>query len=298
MPGQPGQPGQPGPYGAVPMGQPGPAQQQNRTPLFIVLGVLVAAGLVGLIMLLTSSDEKDDPPGTTTTEQASPTTAGPATTAATPTTVDTGGGGGGGGGGGTGSASDIEVVDSGFSVFTDELSEEQRFSYGFVVKNNAESVATSVPITVAFLDDAGTVIGTRDNYVWVLMPGQSMGLGEDSYEDATNLAEIQVTVGEPSTWESPDGYGEITADGITTSVDEYGAPTSAFTATSTYTEQVEPYSYVIYRNSAGEIVGGGYSTMSFVPANGSSAGSITSYSSIPDIDNSKTEVFLDPGYIS
>jgi hypothetical protein len=279
------------------MGQPGAAQQQNRTPLFIVLGVLVAAGLVGLIMLLTSSDDKDDPPGTTTTEQASPTTAGPGTTAATPTTVDTGGGGG-GGGGGTGSSSDIEVVDKGFSVFTDELSEEQRFSYGFVVKNNGDSVATSVPITIAFLDDAGTVIGTRDNYVWVLMPGQSMGLGEDSYEDATNLAEIQVTVGEPSTWESPDGYGEITAEGITTSVDEYGAPTSAFTASSTYAEQVEPYSYVIYRNAAGEIVGGGYSTMSFVPANGSTAGSITSYSSIPDIDNSKTEVFLDPGYIS
>jgi hypothetical protein len=290
-------PGGPPSYSGMPVAQPGMPQQQNRTPLFIVLGVLVAAGLVGLIMLLTSGggDDDDQTGGTTTTQPGSSTTAGPASTV-TPTTADPGGGGG-GGGGGSGSASDIEVVDSGLSVYTDELSEEKRFSYGYLVKNNSDSVATSVPITVAFLDDAGTVIGTVDNTIWVLMPGQVMGLGEDPYDGADAVTDLQITVGEPSTWESPDGYGEVTADGITTSVDDYGAPTSAFTATSTYSEQVEPYSYVIYRNAAGDIVGGGYGSMNFVPANGTSAGEVSSYSSIPDIDTAQTEVYLDPGYV-
>jgi hypothetical protein len=37
--------------------------------------------------------------------------------------------------------------------------------------------------------------------------------------------------------------------------------------------------------------------MNFLPANGSTAGEVTSYSSIPDIDNSKTEISVDPGYL-
>jgi hypothetical protein len=190
------------------------------------------------------------------------------------------------------------VGESGFSVYTDQLSEEQRLSFGYTVQNNGDQVATSVPITVAFLDDAGTVVGTADQNIGVLLPGQKMGLGDEPYDVAANAATMQVTVGEPSSWESPDNYGEITVEGISTNVDDYGAPTASFTATSTYGEQIDsPYAYAIYRNAAGDIVGGSYGFMNFLPANGSTAGEITSYSSIPDVDGAGTEVYVDPGYL-
>jgi len=272
-----------------------PGTPQNRTPLFIVLGVVVAAALVGLIMLLTSGgdDNKTADPGTSTT-------AGPGTTAppATDTPATTAANGGGGGGGGEPVAGEIEVLESGFSMYPDELSEEQRVSYGYTIKNNGDQVATSVPVTVAFLDDGGTVVGTANQNVGVLLPGQTMGLGDEPYDVGTTAATMQVTVGEPSSWESPDEYGEITAEGISTTIGDYGAPTSSFTATSTYTKQIDsPYAYTVYRNASGTIVGGSYGFMNFLPASGSTAGEVESYSSIPDIDPSKTEIYVDPGYL-
>jgi hypothetical protein len=284
----------PNPYGVPPVGAP-PGTPQNRTPLFIVLGVVVAAALVGLIMLLTSGgdDDKTADPGPSTT--AAPGTTTPPSTDTPATTV---GNGGGGGGGGEPVAGEIEVLESGFSVYTDQLSEDERLSYGYTIQNNGDQVATSVPVTVAFLDGDGTVVGTADQNVGVLLPGQKMGLGDEPYDVSAGAATMQVTVGEPSSWESPDDYGEITADGITTTVDDYGAPTSSFTAASTYTQQIDsPYAYAVYRNTEGTIVGGSYGFMNFLPANGSTAGEVTSYSSIPDIDNSKTEISVDPGYL-
>lgn len=295
-PGAPGGPpslpgGPPSPYGVPPVAP--PPGGQNRTPLFVVLGVLVAAALVGVILMLTSSGDDEPSTGTTT-----PTTAAPATTAApgettAPPTTEAGGGTGGQ------TAGDIAVVESGFSVYTDQLSEEERVSYGFTIQNNGDQVATSVPVTIAFLDDGGTVVGTADQNIGVLLPGQKMGLGDEPYDVATGAATMQVTVGEPSSWEAPDNYGEITVAGISTTVDDYGAPTSNFTATSTYSEQIDsPYAYAIYRNANGDIVGGSYGFLNFVPANGDTAGEVTSYSSIPDIDGTKTEVYVDPGYLS
>jgi len=308
-PGAPGGPGgppslpgaQPSPYGMPPVA-PQPSGQ-NRTPLFIALGVVVAAALVGLILMLTSGgdDEPTADPGPSTTAApgttAGPdTTAGPATTAG-PGTTEAAGGNTGGSTGGQGSE-EIKVTESGFSVYTDQLSEEQRVSYGFVIQNNTENVATGVPITVAFLDDAGTVVGNADENIGVLLPGQKMGIGDEPY-DVGAAATMQVTVGEPSSWEAPsDTYGEISAEGITTTIDDYGAPTSTFTANSTYGEQIDsPNAYALYRNSGGDIVGGSYGFLNFVPANGSTAGDVTSYSSIPDVDGSKTEIYVDPGYI-
>jgi hypothetical protein len=274
---------------------PPPGGQQNRTPLFIALGVLVAAALVGVIVMLTSGDD-DEPsagPGPDTTV-APVTTAAPGPTEAPGTTAGNTGGGNTGGQ----AAGEIEVIESGFSVYTDQLSEDQRLSYGFVLQNNGDQVATSVPVTVAFLDESGTVVGSSDENIGVLLPGQKMGIGDEPYDAAANAASMQVTVGEPSRWEAPDGYGEITIEGISTTVDDYGAPSSNFTANSTYGEQLDsPYAYALYRNSAGDIVGGSYGFLNFLPASGSTAGEVTSYSSIPDVDGAMTEIYVDPGYI-
>jgi hypothetical protein len=88
--------------------------------------------------------------------------------------------------------------------------------------------------------------------------------------------------------------GTLTAEGITTSADDYSV-TTTFTAASTYAEQIDnPSVYAIYRNAENQIIGGSFGYVDFVPANGSVAGEIRSYEVIPGI--ATTEVYLDPGY--
>lgn len=290
MPGAPGAPygSQPSPYGGVPPITPPPGAGQNRTPLFVALGVLAAVVFVGIIIIATSGGDDDEP----TTDPTSPTTA-IDDTVPVPTTggddppdteAPTGDG-------------QIAIGEQGFSVSMDQLSDAETGSYGVMLENTSDQVATLVTVQVGFLDESGTVIGTDSQMINVLMPGQTFGIGNSGIELDGDPVEMQVTPEEP-TWDSPDDYGEVTTSGLSTTIDDYGAPTTNFTAESTYSEQLDsPYAYVVYRNSGGDIIGGAWSSMSFIQANGSSTGEVTSYYTIDDIDDSQTEVYIDPGYL-
>ena len=61
-----------------------------------------------------------------------------------------------------------------------------------------------------------------------------------------------------------------------TQTDEYGTETT-FTVSSTYQIDLETtYAYAIYRDSAGQIIGGTYGFVDLVPAGGQARGTITS----------------------
>jgi hypothetical protein len=287
-------PGAPGPYGGMPPGaqQPG---QQNRTPLYIAIGVVVAAALVGLIVVLTGGDDDPDTDptaSTNTTESGPPTTTvgpdDPADPPATESDPDEPAGNG-----------DVEVVEQGFSNFMGGFDQDERSaSYGFIVENTSDELATDISISVSAFAADGTALASASHTVYVLRPGEKMGVGDEFYGEnfAAEVAELQVQVSEPSDYglEDVPDEGALTAEGITTSADEYGV-TTTFTAKSTYAQQIDsPYVYAIYRDAAGEIIGGSYDFLDFIAANGSTAGEVSSYENIPNI--ASTEVYLDPGY--
>jgi hypothetical protein len=281
----------PSPYGGMPT--PPPGAGQNRTPLFVALGILGALVFVGLLIILTSGDGDE-----TTTDDPTTTTSSGSNDITIPTTPDDP----------TDDPPDdpappedggsLELVEQGFSMSADELSETDLLAYGVVIENPSDQVATSIDITIGFLDASGTVIGSDQQVLNVLSPGATFGIGNSGLEMDGEPVEMQVDVAEP-TWESPDDYGEITANGISTSIDDWGAPITNFTAESTYGEQLDgPYAFAIYRNSAGEIIGGDWDIMSFIQANGSSTGEVQSLYTIANIDAAQTEIYIDPGYLS
>lgn len=279
----------PSPYGMPPSGPP-PSSSDNRTPLFVALGVVAAVALVGLILLVVSSGDGDDDDTATsssTTVDTTDTTAPPDDT--TEPTDDTQG---------PPSSGELARGEQGFTISFDQLSDQDMLSYGFVVENTTDQVAVGISAAIAFKDDAGTVIASDEELVNVLLPGATFGIGDSGIEVDGEAVEMEVTISEPSSWESPDGFGEITTSGINTTIDDYGAPTTAFTAESTYDEQLDsPYAYVIYRNAGGDIIGGAWGTMQFLQPNGSTTGEVNALYTIDDIDDAQTQVFIDAGFL-
>jgi len=285
----------PSPYGGMPPAGPQPGAQ-NKTPLYIAIGVVVAALIVGLVVVLSGGDDDEGETTSSTDTTAEPTdpttdTVEDPTDPTTDTTEDDGDEPSSGG--------TVEVTEQGFTNFMGGFDQDERsVTYGFIVENTSDEVVTDISISVSAFDAAGTALASGSHTVYVLRPGEKLGIGDEFYGESfpSDVAELQVQVSEPSDYgvgDVPD-EGTLTAEGINTTSDEYGI-TTTFTATSTYEQQIDsPYVYAIYRNAEGDIIGGSYGFLDFIAANGSTAGEVTSYEAIPNI--AATEVYLDPGY--
>lgn len=288
--GPPGAPmGGPPSYGGYPQGPP-PGGGQNRTPLFVALGVVAVAALVGVGLVVGGGGDDDDPTTTTTeptdpTDETTQTTAGPADTTA-PDDGSTE----------AGSAEDIEVVETGFTNFDAQYDDVNHVSYGYVLENTGDDPVSNIEVTVTLKDAEGTVVSSDTDTIYLIQPGAKVGLGDEPYEEVAEVAEIEVQASVPSYAEPAEELGDITVGDVSTTEDSSWKTT--FTASSTYEVQLDgPYAYVIYRNSDGDIVGGSYGFMNVVEAGGSTSGEVTSYEPIPGVDPAQTEVYVDPGYI-
>lgn len=276
----------PGPYGAPPGPPPG-APRQNKTPLYIAIGVVAVIALVAIVVLVTNGGDEDDPVAPTTTDQ-------PGTTGSPDPTGEPGT---------TGTTEDapsgdaaVEVVEQGFLNFRTEYDDQLTATYGFIVENTGDDTATDVEVSISAYDANDGALASASHTIWVLRPGQKMGVGDEFYGEnfPAEVARLDIQVSEPSDYPSevPD-EGKLTAEGVSTTSDDYGM-TTKFTVKSTFAEQVDgPYAYAIYRNGEGKIIGGSYDILDFVPANGTAAGEILGYEIVDGV--ASTEVYIDPG---
>ena len=282
----PGGPGAPGPYGPSPYGGvPGQPPAPNRTPLFVGLGVVVAIAVIGLIVALSSGgdDETGDPPRTTLDA--------PEVTSIEPTETTDGGGSVGDATEGTNAVEGLATVDSGWSVAEDDSITEG--SYGIIIENQGDELITNFSVEVAIYDLNDTVVGTNNHSVAKLAPGERLGIGYDITDDVSNgISRLEVGFEE--------GYGDSVPEGaftvseVATTTDEYGT-TTTFTVASSYGVDLDsPYAYVIYRDTAGKIIGGTYGLVDMIPAGGRANGELTSYDPVPNV--ATAEVWVDQGY--
>jgi hypothetical protein len=275
-----------------PAGLPPSGGDANRTPLFVVLGILGMAAFVLLIFLLSGGGDDDDddpqnpadrttqPPGTTTSP---PETDGPDDTEPPPA--------------GDGA---VQVVDEGFTNFVNDL-DEQAGSFGFIVENTGADVLQSVSMQVVVYQAGDKVITTKDFTIGTIRPGEKLGFGDELYgEDlgeGIERLEIQIPDHSDSVTDAsevPDGAFEVSE--LTTQPDDYNLVTN-FTLASTYSTEIVSYpsTYVIYRNADGKIVGAAWGAASFEGGHSTAAVEVTTYDVIPDVET--TEVYIDPGYI-
>jgi hypothetical protein len=259
--------------------------------LFIALGALAAVALIGLILVISSGGGDDDEPHRrrpVPTTPSTPTTDAPTTEADDPTATGSDPATDGPTVQGTTDVSQLALVDQGFSVSDDGG------SYGIVIANNGTETVTNFEVQVAVYDPSNTVVTTDTHLVAKLGPAEQLGIGYDILTDdaANGVGRLEV--------EFEEGYGDTVPDGafsiseVATSTDEFSTETT-FVVTSTYAQDLDsPYAYVIYRDSAGKIIGGTYGFVDMIPANGRASGTLTSFDPVDGVATS--EVDVDAGF--
>ncbi len=143
---------------------------------------------------------------------------------------------------------------------------------GFIIENPNTDVAISfTEYRVAAYDAADVVVETQTGYIDTLLPGQKTGIGDEMYLDEGKIVakiEIQIKDGTPVV---TDVNQLLTASNARYRADDYYPMVYAEVA-NPFPTMIDGYkaSAILY-DTAGNIIGGGWSYASFVPANESTS---------------------------
>lgn len=186
---------------------------------------------------------------------------------------------------------ELEVVEYGFTQLDGGEYGSPGVTYGVVFANNGTAIASGAQAQITFEDADGVVVDTVEEYLDAVLPGSSVALGDFVY-DATDVEMMTVQV-LPGTTEELEGEpANFAVSGVATREEEFGGFKTTATVSSPFTRDLEDLKAVaVYRDDAGQIVGGAYTFLGFVPAGGEAAVSIddiTSGLSTP----ASTEVYI------
>lgn len=167
-------------------------------------------------------------------------------------------------------AQDLILVKQGFGQ------DENDVGYGMLIQNpNANFSIEGTMYNVTFYAEDGNVISVENGYIDMLLPQETIGVGGRTYLDSETAivnADFQILA---YNYESSDLLPSFTAENISYLDDEY-YPKVTGEIVNPYSKDIEnlKVSCIAY-NEAGDIIGGGYTYLDFVPANGKSAVEVT-----------------------
>lgn len=195
----------------------------------------------------------------------------------------------------------VVVVEQGFSSYTTD--EGPHAGYGFILQNTGPDIVRSVDTTVTLYGAGDTEVWEGRHTVDMLRPGEKTGYGDEIFGSALGGATVErievvvpyipKAVEDPST--IPDGAFQV--GDIRTESSALFLHTTFSISTTYPTNLIFPVGYAIYRNSAGQIIGGA-STTGLVAPDGAVPGEakISTWSIFPDF--AAAEVYIDPGLIT
>lgn len=163
-------------------------------------------------------------------------------------------------------ASNIALAKQGFGQ------DGRETGFGILIENpNGNFAIENSQYRVTAFSEDGHVLGTEEGYVGVLLPNQSLGVAGTTFlvED-TDVVRIdaQILAGD---FVETDPLPHFTAENIVYHPDEY-FPKVTGRIVNPYGKDVTDVrvSAILY-NEAGEIIGGGFTYLDFIPANGKAA---------------------------
>lgn len=174
----------------------------------------------------------------------------------------------------TEAVAELEVAEYGFTQLDGGEFDTPGVTYGVVIANNGTGIASDAQAQISFEDADGVVVDTREEYLNAVLPGSSVALGDFVY-DATGVETMTVQILPGTTEELESEPANFTVSDVTTREQEFGGYKTTATVASPFTRDLEELQAVaIYRDDAGDIVGGAYTFLNFVPAGGEAAVSI------------------------
>lgn len=198
----------------------------------------------------------------------------------------------------------IVVVDYGYSTFRGEYDEGDSLSWAVILENPNQAdtwIGTGISVSVTFKDAGGGVVSNAGDTVAAILPEQTVAIaGADSHfsnPDLELIASMEVQLGTPR-WEmAEESLGAFTVSGIQTRTSEFGGVNTTATVASTFEREMESvYATAVYYGAEGNIIGGDWTFVDFIPAGGEIAFEISGFSAMPGITG--TEVYLTLSFIS
>jgi hypothetical protein len=163
-------------------------------------------------------------------------------------------------------AIDVALVKQGFGQ------DDQELGFAMLMENpNAEFAIEGSQYHVTAYAEDGHVLATEEGYVNVLLPNQTLGVAGTIYLiEGTSVVRVDAQALAGDFVES-DPLPYFTAENVTYHPDEY-VPKVTGQIVSPYNKDVtELRVAAIPYSEAGEIIGGGFTYLDFVPANGKAA---------------------------
>lgn len=173
----------------------------------------------------------------------------------------------------------IEIAAHGFSSGpTNEYDPTITTNYAAVFSNPDAENFVSARVRFVFKDGDGTVVATEEDFLTAVLPGDKAALAGDLYDrPAPASMEVQVLPGERET--APEGLPRFEIDQVRTAAEEFGGLTTTAHLTNPFTRDLEDLRAVaVYRDSAGNVTGGAWGFVSFVPSSGSTGIELSTYS--------------------
>ena len=265
----------------------GPSTTRRGVDPRLLLGI-GSAGIVVLAVAATMMNGNGSPSGATATDvpdatnrsTRTPTTSYPVVTGpprtARPTPTQA-------------AREDLALIGHGFAYFGGDT---PYVEYGVLFENpNPSSWIGSVSLNISFIGNGGTILGNTSERISAALPGQRAAAGGTGFPTSGPVTAIEVAYN--TTWDEIDFTpGVFSITNVRTVRDDFSGLTTTGTIEGNFEEQQEFVKVVaIYRDAAGDIVGGGYTFVDFVPTTGRVGFEINTLGTIPGVDT--TEVYAD-----
>lgn len=158
---------------------------------------------------------------------------------------------------------DVRVVAQGFGQ------NGRQAGYAFLVENpNAGLAVENTQYQVAAYDDAGAVVETDSGYIQFLLPGQQIGVADTMYLDegvALSRIEVQLSQGKATAFE-PTAWIDV---GRTRYIEgRYSRYATAVLSNPFERDITNLVVSAVAYDDAGQIIGGGFTYLNFLPAGG------------------------------
>lgn len=240
--------------------------------------ILVSSSLVAAALALSSCGSAAEKT-TTQGDPSSSVVAGGATPTATASSEE------------TPSPDAVKVEDYGFTQFPKSDFGPPTVTYGVIISNSGEQIATDVRVQIGIEDASGTVVDSRDEFIAAILPNTSVALAGANIE-ATGAKKMTVQA-LPGTYEDlEEESANFDVSKVKTRAQEFGSLKTTAAVASPFTKDLKDLQAVaIYKDAKGKVVGGDFTFLNFIPAKGKATVSIESYAGFKKAP-AKTEVYI------
>lgn len=190
---------------------------------------------------------------------------------------------------------DLVLVEQGFTQLSSGGDTEWA-QVGIVFENpNTDThVARFVNVQLTFFDANNALAGSSEEVIGPILPGQFGAIGTSVF-DVSNATEMEVEF--RVDWETIDfEAGSFSFDQVTTTAAEFGGyDTAGFVVSSFEQEQENVQVVAIYKDPEGNVLGGDFTFVDFVPAGGRSPFNIGTFSQF-DVQVDATDMYAFTGF--